>query len=170
MIVLVPYAKDHLGARTVAALEEYAPPDADVRYHEIAEGDRQGYSRILLEAWTWPGDLMIVEQDIEIREGIIEELTECSQPWCGFPYNIGQSEIVCLGCTRFSAHLKATRPTLIDEAARVGSDDDGGGVPAGVWERMDVRIGFKLEMLGHNRHAHLPGVTHNHFYPQPIGG
>jgi hypothetical protein len=169
VIVLVPHAHGHLDARTVASLEKFAPPESDIRYREIAEGDRQGYSRILVEAWGWPGDLMIVEQDIEIHRGVIEVLSDCSQPWCGFPYPIADSEMVCLGCTRFSAHLKATRPTLMSEAAAVGSDEDGGGVPAGVWERMDVRIGFKLEMLGHNRHTHHPRVEHHHFYPQPGG-
>lgn len=170
MIILVPFVTGRLDERTQEALDAHVPGNVEVRYREIDPHQPTMYSRILVEAWTWPGDLFIIEQDIEIHAGAVRILQECSQPWCGFPYAIGQQSIVCLGCTRFSAHLKATQPGLIAAAAAVGADDDGGGVPAGAWERMDVRIGAKLEALGHNRHVHQPAVTHHHFYPRPIGG
>ena len=106
---------------------------------------------------------MIVEHDVGIRAGVIEELQQCSQPWCGFPYPVGEQLIVCLGCTKFSAHLKASLPGLMAEAAAIG-EEDGGGVPAGHWCRMDIRIAACLERLGHDRHRHEPAVDHFHTY------
>lgn len=170
MIVLVPFVAGMLNTETTRLIAEHVPPDVEIRRIEIPADQPCGYSRILTEAWAWPGDLMIIEQDIGVHAGVIEALTECRQPWCGFPYTIGETLLVCLGCTRFSAHLKATLPNLMAEAAAVGSEHDGGGVPAGVWQRMDVRIGALLESHGHNRHEHLPAVDHFHFYPKPLRG
>ena len=168
MIVLVPFVK--LDPETERLIQEHVPPSAEIRWSELEADQPCAYSRILVEAWGWPGDLMIIEQDIGIRPGVVEALTECRQPWCGFPYAIGEQLLVCLGCTRFTAHLKASLPNLMAEAAAVGSEQDGGGVPAGVWQRMDVRIGALLEAHGHNRHPHLPAVQHFHEYPKPLGG
>lgn len=170
MIILVPYVAGKLDPETVRLIKKHAPDGVEIRWHELEADQPCAYSRLLVEAWDWDGDLVIIEQDIGIHDGVIEALSECRQPWCGFPYPIGQQSLVCLGCTRFSAHLKATLPNLMADAAAVGSEQDGGGVPAGVWQRMDVRVGALLESHGHNRHPHLPGVEHFHFYPSPLGG
>lgn len=161
-MILAPYtlAKQHPTAR--ALLEQHAP--GDVTWAQIPERDDTAYARILVEAWAEPGDLVIVEHDIGIRAGVVEELLSCTQPWCGFPYAIGTALLVCLGCTRFSAHLKASLPGLMAEAASITAEMDGGGVPAGDWRRMDIRIAACLERLGHARHAHGPAVTHFHQY------
>lgn len=150
-----------LDPRTRVLLEEHAP--GPVAWREIDPGDESHYARILIEAWAEPGDLTIVEHDIGIRAGVLEELGSCSQPWCGFPYPIGQQLLVCLGCTRFSARLKTAFPSLMADAAAVGPED-GGGVPAGTWRRLDVRIGVLLERYGHARHVHGPPVEHYHHY------
>jgi hypothetical protein len=118
-----------------------------------------------VEAWEWPGDLVIIEHDIGIHAGVIEGFRECRQPWCGHPYAIGEQLLVCLGCTRFTAQLKATLPDLMAQAAAVGDAQDGGIMAAGSWQRMDVRIGALLEAHGHNRHPHQPPVQHFHTYP-----
>jgi hypothetical protein len=161
-VILAPYtqAKQHPTAK--ALLERHAP--GDITWALIPERDDTAYARILVEAWAEPGPLVIVEHDVGIRAGVVEELLGCDQPWCGFPYAIGESLLVCLGCTKFSAHLKAMQPGLMAEAAAIDSAQDGGGVPAGDWRRMDVRIGACLERLGHNRHRHEPAVDHFHQY------
>lgn len=166
MTVLIPYTAAGLDPRTRASVEAFAPAGADVVWRELDPADFTAYARLLVEAWGWPGDLMIVEHDVSLRPYVVEELAACSQPWCGFPYAIGQQLLVCLGCTRFSAHLKAALPDLMARAAAVGSEQDGGGVPAGDWRRLDVRIAHLLEQLGHVRHAHWPPVEHHHIYPQ----
>lgn len=161
-MILAPYTKAKQNPEAKALLEKHAP--GEITWARIDPADPTAYSRILVEAWAEPGDLVIVEHDVGIRAGVVEELLGCSQPWCGFPYAIGESLLVCLGCTRFSAHLKAMLPGLMAEAAAIDSAQDGGGVPAGHWTRMDVRIGACLERHGHARHAHLPAVEHYHTY------
>lgn len=166
MTVLVPYTPDRLHPNTRATVEAFTPKGVDIEWRQLDPDDPTAYARLLVEAWTWPGDLLIVEHDIGIRAGVVETLTYCTQPWCGFPYQIGTQQLVCLGCTRFSAHLKATLPDLMSRAAAVGPEQDGGGVPAGDWRRLDVRIAHLLEQGGHVRHAHYPAVDHYHTYPQ----
>ena len=163
MTVLVPYTAEKLDLRTVQLLAEHVLADVDIVWREIDSSDTTAYARILVEAWSWEGDLVVVEQDIGVRRDVLEAFQECRQPWCGNPYPIGKQLLVCLGCTRFTATLKATLPDLMAEAAAV--EADGGMVPAGDWRRMDIRIGALLEAHGHNRHPHLPAVEHFHSYP-----
>src|SRR5674476_999633 len=162
MIVLAPFTAEKINPETTRLIGEHVPSDVEVRWREIDPDDPTAYSRLLVEAWEWPGDLLIIEHDIGIHAGVIEALTQCRQPWCGFPYPIGEQLLICLGCTRFTAHLKVTLPNLMEQAAAVGDKEDGGCVPAGMWQRMDVRVGALLEAHGHNRHPHLPAVQHYH--------
>lgn len=161
-MILAPYTDARRNPAAKALLIEHTP--GGVQWRRIAEGDGTAYARILIEAWACDGDLTVVEHDVGIRAGVIEELAACSQPWCGFPYPIGEQLLVCLGCTRFSSGLKAALPDLMAEAAAIGPED-GGGVPAGDWRRMDVRIAACLERLGHRRHVHGPPVRHLRTYP-----
>ena len=164
-MILVPFTASGLDPRTTAALTEHVPAGVDVVWRELDPTDDTAYARLLVEAWAWPGDLIIVEHDIGIGPGVIEGFDACRQPWCGHPYSIGEQSLVCLGCTRFTAHLKATLPSLMAQAAATGSEQDGGLVPAGDWRRMDVRIAALLEAHGHWRHPHLPAVQHFHQDP-----
>ena len=162
MIVLVPFTAEKLNPDTVRLLDEHVPPDVEIVWRQIDPNQSTAYASLLVEAWGWDGDLLIVEHDIGLHAGVVQSLTECRQPWCGFPYSIGDQVIVCLGCTRFTAHLKASLPDLMRHAAAVW--DDGGLMPAGAWQRMDVRVGALLEAHGHHRHPHLPAVDHFHDY------
>jgi hypothetical protein len=153
---------------TTRLIKAHVPAGVPVVWRVLDAGAPTAYSRLLVEAWEWPGDLVIVEQDIGLHAGVIEGFQACSQPWCGHPYSIGEQSLVCLGCTRFTASLKAALPSLMAEAAAVGSEQDGGGVPAGVWQRMDVRIGAILERHGHQRHPHQPAAIHFHEYALPL--
>lgn len=155
-MILVPFTRLH--PVTARLLNRYAPGHERAR---IDPADSEAYWRLLAEAWREPGDLLIVEQDVGIRAGVIEELSACREPWCGFPYAIGAQLLVCLGCTRFTAELKAAEPDLLDA---VGQDATG-GLPARVWQRLDVRILDHLRARGHRQHEHHPGVAHYHRYP-----
>jgi len=161
-VILFPYTVDKQNPEARTRIEVHAPGPVD--YVEIDPARPGHYAEVLVQAWAQPGDLVIVEHDIGIRRYVIEELLACDQPWCGFPYRIGEQLLVCLGCTRFTAHLKASLPGLMAEAAAIGTEQDGGGVPAADWRRMDVRIAACLERLGHHRHAHWPPVDHFHTY------
>jgi hypothetical protein len=160
--ILVPYTLEKLHPQTVELLNKHAPVGEELMWRRLDPSDQSAYARLLVEAWSWPGDLVLVEHDIGIHSSVFAGFDECRQPWCGHPYPIGSQLLVCLGCTRFTAQLKAMLPNLMEQAAAV--EHDGGLMPAGDWRRMDVRIGALLEAHGHNRHPHLPAVEHFHTY------
>lgn len=155
-MILLAYTRLH--PVTARAANAHAPGHVRVK---LNPADDAAYWALLAKVWREPGDLLIIEQDVGIRAGVVESLTECREPWCGFPYAIGAQLLVCLGCTRFTAELKAAEPDLLD---RVGEDGTG-GLPARVWQRLDVRILDHLRARGYEQHRHEPAVRHFHKYP-----
>lgn len=154
-MILAPFTRLH--PATARLLNRHAPGHVRVRLDPADDG---AYWALLAEAWREPGDLLIVEQDVGIRAGVVEELMSCREPWCGFPYPIGAQLLVCLGCTRFTAELKAWEPDLLDAVG----DDATGGLPARAWQRLDVRILDHLRARGYAQHRHEPPVSHFHKY------
>lgn len=155
-MIVAPYTRLH--PVTARLLNQHAPGHERVR---LERGDAEAYWRLLARLWREPGDLLIVEQDVGIRAGVVESLFACREPWCGFPYLVAGRVQVCLGCTRFTAALKAAEPDLLD-----GVGEDGtGGLPARDWRRLDVRILGHLRERGYRQHEHRPAVKHYHLYP-----
>lgn len=154
-MILVPYTRLH--PTTARLLNQHAPGHVRVR---LDPTDDAAYWALLARLWREPGDLMVVEQDIGLRAGVVEALAACREPWCGFPYAIGAQLLVCLGCTRFTAELKAAEPDLLDAVGEDGT----GGLPARHWKRLDVRILDHLRARGYTQHRHEPSVTHYHKY------
>jgi hypothetical protein len=123
--------------------------------------DDAAYWALLADAWRRPGDLAIVEHDIGIHDGVMPGFEACREPWCGHPYLIGVQLLICLGCTRFTAELKAAEPDLLD----VVGEDATAGMPAKNWRRLDVRILDEMRRRGYAQHRHDPPVAHYHQYP-----
>lgn len=155
-MILLPYTRLHPATARLANV--HAPGHQRVR---LDPGDDGAYWRLLAGAWRTPGDLIVVEQDIGLRAGVIEGLTACREPWCGHPYNAAGRTLVCLGCTKFSAELKAAQPDLLAVVGLLGGD----GLPARHWRRLDVRLGDELRRRGYRVHEHAPQVAHYHRYP-----
>jgi hypothetical protein len=155
-VILLPYTRLHPATARLA--NRHAPGHVRVR---LDPADDAAYWRLLAESWRKPGDLIVIEQDIGLHAGVIEGLTACREPWCGHPYPIGRQLLVALGCTRFTAELKAAEPDLLDEVGQDGT----GGLPARDWRRLDVRILDHLHKRGYRQHEHLPPVRHYHKYP-----
>lgn len=154
-MILVPYTRLH--PATARLLNAHAPGHFRVR---LDPADDTAYWRLLGWAWRQPGDLLIVEQDIGLRAGVVEALAACREPWCGQPYPIGEQLLVCLGCTRFTAELKAAEPDLLDAVGGDGS----GGMPARHWRYLDVKILDHLRRRGYTQHRHEPPLRHYHRY------
>lgn len=155
-LILVPYTRLH--PTTVRLLNRHAPGHRRVR---LDPADVTAYWALIAEAWREPGYLTIVEHDVGIHAAVVPGLSACRQPWCGYPYPIGDQLLVCLGCTRFTADLKAAEPDLLDA---VGADDTG-GMPARHWKYLDVKILSHLRARGYTQHRHGPAVAHYHAYP-----
>lgn len=156
-MVVLPYTR--LSPATARLANRHAPGHVRAR---LDPADRGAYWRLLAGAWREPGDLIVVEHDIGIHAGVLEGFAACREPWCGHPYQgaRGVGVRACLGCTRFTASLKAAEPDLLDVVGEVAS----GGIPARDWCRLDVRIDDELRRRGYSLHGHQPGVRHYHRY------
>lgn len=154
-MILLPYTRLHPATARLA--NRYAPGHVRVR---LDPQDPYAYWALLAEAWRQPGDLLVIEQDIGIRAGVVEGLAECRRPWCGHPYPIGDVLRVCLGCTRFTAELKAAEPDLFDILA----EDSSGGMPARHWKYLDTHLLMELRRRGYEQHRHAGAVRHYHRY------
>lgn len=154
-MILAPYTRMH--PATGRLLNQHAPGHQRVR---LDPADPSAYWALIADAWRQPGDLLVVEQDVGIHAQVVPSLTACREPWCGHPYHIGEQLLVCLGCTRFTAELKAAEPDLLD----VVGEDGTAGLPAKHWQRLDIRILCHLRDRGYAQHRHDPPVRHYHRY------
>ncbi len=158
-MILVPYVAGMLNPETERLLGEHAP---GYERAEIDPADMSAYWRLLAEAWGDPGELIVIEHDIGVGPDVIPGFAACSQPYCTHAYPIDGHIAACLGCTRFSAALKAAEPDLLVEVGEDGS----AGLPARDWRRLDVRILDALRKRGYAQHRHLPDVLHYHKYAE----
>lgn len=156
-MIVVPYTRLHPATARLA--NRHAPGHRRVK---LDPADMSAYWRLMAACWREPGELVVIEQDIGIGPEVLPGFAACPEPWCGNPYRIGRQLLVCLGCTRFSAKLKAAEPDVLDVVGEVGND----GLPAKDWRRLDVRILDELRKRGYRQHWHEPQVSHYHKYGQ----
>lgn len=145
--VVCPYTAVH--PDTAAALA-----DRDVRYVRMVADD--SYHRLLAELWETGGTFVVVEHDIVVRPGVIDELGACPEWWCGFPYLFLGGLHNGLGCAKFSAELLAEHPDVIAATLEENTPTH----PAGHWCNLDDRITRQLRRRGVAKHAHGPPVEH----------
>lgn len=142
------------------ALEKYAP-QADIV--PLNKDDTYGYWREIRTRWTGEQDLILIEQDIEIREDTITSLERCTEPWCVFAYTIFRRKVrlrVGLGCTKISASAQQTITARdIAEGFTLCRECKG----QGCWWHLDGRISGMLKKAGYSPHEH-GDVTHHHDY------
>jgi hypothetical protein len=151
--------------------------------------DSQGYWRQFARRWESGGDLIVIEQDIGIHEGVIPEFSACPEPWCAFQVNIaGGLSARGLGCTKFSQEIRG-KVTVQDIMCPVPHLDDSrcGGVYCGAWSpgmsachnrhrgcrdcgsfchrHLDGPVCDALKLIGglDEPHVHYPPVRHFHY-------
>ena len=146
--VIFPHTVPHPLAE--AALLRHAPQAewVDVSAHHEA------YYTLLGRLWEDGRPFLVIEHDVEIRAGLVDELAACPEVWCAFQYAgpgggmLGTS----LGCTRFGAALLEAEPDLV----RVNPTRD--------WRRLDCELLPALQRRGYAPHFHEPPVKHHHRY------
>lgn len=156
MAVLCCYVTLHPAAE--AALAAHAPGAvlADVTGSPFAYWER------LTARWDSPGDLVIIEQDIEIHPGVLPGFSSCPRPWCVYPYQVHDRATLLdfgLGCARFREQARqAVTPGQVQSWP--GQCDLCGGKP-GCWRHLDCTITWAMHAAGIIQCIHWPGVTHH---------
>lgn len=122
------------------ALAGYAP---QVRWLH----DDFAYGRLLAELWAQPGDLCLVEHDVEVNQDTLAGFESCSHPWCSAPYWVRPGVVVDgLGCCRFREELRRMVPAPTQDL---------------YWANVYTAYVIALHPLGLAPHRHAE-VTHHH--------
>lgn len=124
--------------------------------------DPTEYARLLRGLWAQRETFLIVEHDVVAHHTVVADLEECTQPWCGFVYDLPGGVVdAALGCTRFREELLSGEPDLMTVVS-AKSDD----LPAGHWAHLDAHLRTELQARGYTLHRHTPPVVHLHPYPE----
>lgn len=116
--------------------------------------DDEAYWRLVTGLWAKGEGFTVVEHDIVVHPGGIQELENCSEPWCLFPYYCSVGWIVDgLGCTKFSSEFIRQYPQFFEEpypACCAHTKHYCG---------LDRFIAHRGIELGIKPHVHMPGVV-----------
>ncbi|MDE2097959.1 MAG: hypothetical protein KGL39_11970 [Patescibacteria group bacterium] len=166
MRVIFPYTKEYPEA--IEALKRCYPQAELCRL----EGDT-AYFELMASVWTAGEETALVEHDIVVRPGALEELSACPNPYCGYAYRIGEGFNAAWGCTKFSAELIRATQTIwrwiVDQAEAIpikSRTED-----PRHWFNLDSRFAWIAERaFGAGTHCiHYPAVVHLHPDYVPAG-
>ena len=147
MTVAVPFTE--LRQETVVALH-----GEEVRYAPMI--DDESYWQLLSDLWRIGNSFTIVEHDIVVGEGTLDELAACPYDWCAMAYPYRDDTAYGLACTKFSRQLIARHPDLMDIVAKMSDETH----PPKHWCRMCAWLSLVLGRLGEVRHEHSEMVGH----------
>jgi hypothetical protein len=110
--------------------------------------DDDAYRRLMQCLWDDGETVVIVEHDVLPWEGAVEELYNCSGPWCSCSYRIGGAVGIYhgLGCTKLSAELIRRTAGLWDRPYH--------------WSVIDRVLLFTAREHELEPHPHRPSVIH----------
>jgi hypothetical protein len=114
--------------------------------------DDQAYWRLLRDLWNGSRQFTIVEQDIVVWPGLLNEMNDCTHDWCASPYAMADIETTALGCVKFGAALLEDNADLIRGILEQHR----------AWQSLDGMIVGELHRRGYQEHVHLPAVLHLH--------
>lgn len=155
MKVICPYTALH--PRVASALDHSGWPWKAI---DVSHSDTT-YARLFGVLWATGETFALVEHDIVIRPGVLDELAACDEQWCAFSYSYQSSEHYGLGCVKFSADLLCTYPDAVAETWLEVSNVH----PRGHWCNLDDRLSRVLTARCVTQHQHGPPVEHLHTAP-----
>lgn len=158
MRVLVPHTDLRGQVRTALDASGWRWEPVDVSSADTA------YTRMLSTLWIVGETFTLVEHDVVIRPGVLDELNDCPHPWCAFPYALRDTTVAGLGCTKFTAELIAAHPHAVAQTWAEHTEAH----PRGHWCNLDDRLTRVLTAARATRHLHGPPVEH--LNPAPTHG
>lgn len=112
-------------------------------------------------------DLMIIEQDIILHNGVIPQFEACPEPWCLFPFRYAPDTGFLdtgTGCDRFRREFQQAVSVERIEAVGGCCNKCLGENPK-CWAHIDGRIREAGEAAGFSIHVHWPSVGHRSVLP-----
>jgi hypothetical protein len=108
-----------------------------------------GYFNFLSDQWAKGKNFISIEGDILPWPGAVQQLEECTKPWCGHAYRLDSGYLAAFGLVKFRSELMAQAPDVMNR------------VTDRRWESLDNRVRWLLmERLGIDAHQHWPPVIH----------
>jgi len=146
--VIVPYTRDISLLRAVMRDEGH-----DVWF--IRMRGEHDYWQLLRDVWAAQKTVVVIEHDILVWPGAIDELLACPCMWCSNSYRIqlhdGRAGVGlhhALGCTKLSADLMRLIPDAFD------------AMPSRHWQRLDAQLCRAAYEVCQCPHPHRPPVIH----------
>lgn len=154
MTVHVPFAiSGHTHSWALDAAKLALRQDGvEVAYHYLGADD--AYYVLLRGLWHAGGGFVIVEHDIVVWPGAVQQLEDCPEPWCVFPYysSVGWARDA-LGCTKFSSGLLQRYPDVLEPPFPDCCQH------TTYWCGLDRLISHRLRSHGLEPHEHSPAVV-----------
>ena len=152
MQVVVPFAVGQ-GSWALAAVKLALRQDG-VEARFVHMDTDLAYYDLLHSLWRAQETFTVVEHDIVVHPGAIQELEDCPEPWCTFPYYCSVGWIIDgLGCTKFSRAMMTEHPAFLDEPF------PGCCKHSKHYCGLDRLIAHRANELGMYPHVHAPGVV-----------
>jgi hypothetical protein len=141
----IVYACATIFPEAVAALEREGYPFDVVD----VSSDNEAYARLWADMWHSGEDFLNVEQDMIVNPGMVKELEECPEEWCGGVYWLYGAAGSWAGVVRFRGELTRRHPDLPETIINR------------TWQSLDSAYINHLRLLGYpESHHHLPYVKH----------
>lgn len=128
----------------------------------------ESYFNLLVERWRSRATFAIVEHDIELPAGVLDQFMNCPAAWCAHSYEVFSGDLATayggpfgLGCVRFRSELLHKWPDAVEAA---GEMDIHPVHPQRSYAVMDSTLTQVLRSRGEAPHQHFPNVTHHHAY------
>lgn len=156
MKVIVPFAIPcHTGVQpwALAATRLALIQDGiDPSFELMKEGD--SYYKLMCELWAAGESFTTVEHDIVVWPSAIEQLEQCKEPWCVYPYYCSVGWIIDgLGCTKFEGSFIKKHPNFLKEPFPTCCNH------TTYYCGLDRLIAHRMQDLGIKPHIHTPGVV-----------
>jgi hypothetical protein len=135
--------------------------DSEHPYETVYVGQcDEAYWYLLRNLWRMGEGFMLVEHDIIVVPGLIQELEECPEDWCVAPHTYSVGAIMPhygLGCAKFSGDLLKRVPDALEQVAEIVDPQH----PKRHWCRNDARLTQKvLPVAGEIMHRHATECQH----------
>jgi|ERR1035438_1681329 hypothetical protein len=152
MKVVVPFATRGQAWALQAVRLALAQDGVEASFEHMT--DDGSYFRLMSGLWEKGESFAVVEHDIVVWPGGMQELASCPEPWCSMPYycSVGWIEDG-LGCTKFSEEIIRRAPRMFKEpfpdcCAHTSN-----------YCGLDRLIAHRFEQIGIRPHVHSPGVV-----------